>query len=62
MKLPKNEKVYLALMDVKEAYVVTANPKNREVYFLYKKVREDDYERISSSSNPLKLEEKVFRM
>ena len=62
MKLPKNEKIYLTLVNGKDAYVVTSNSLNREIYLLYKEIRKDDYEKISSSNNPLKLEEKVFRM
>ena len=62
MKLPKNEKVYLTLVNDKEIYVITSNPINREVYFLYKELHKDDYDKVASSNDPLKLEQKVFRM
>lgn len=60
MKLPKNEKIYLTLVNGKDVYVITSNPVNREVYFLYREVQKGNYEKLSSSNNPLKLEKKVF--
>ena len=42
-------------------FYITADERDRSVYYLFKKISGNDFEQLGTSSNPLKLEEKVFK-
>ena len=39
-------------------FYITADERDRSVYYLFKKLSDNDFEQLGTSSNPLKLEEK----
>ena len=41
-------------------FYITSNERDRSVYYLFKKISDNDFKQLGTSSNPLKLEEKVF--
>ena len=42
-------------------FYITADERDRSTYYLFKKISDNDFEQLGTSSNPLKLEEKVFK-
>ena len=61
MKLPHNQKVYVTYHLSIGEYVVTADPRIRDKYTLYKKLSQTDYEKILSDQSALKLEKHLLK-
>lgn len=59
-KLPKNHKIWVTIKTELEEYIISSHEIDRSKYFLYKKMGANDFEQISTSSDPQKLEEKIF--
>ena len=60
-KLPKNHKIWVTVKtEAEEEYIISSHEIDRSKYFLYKKIGDNDFQQISTSSDPRKLEEKVF--
>ena len=62
MIIPKKHKVWVVMKDENEqVYKITADEKDRSVYYLFKQLSENDYQQVATSSDPTKLEKKVFK-
>ena len=61
MKIPKSEKTKVTINrnKVNKVFVLTYN-ENKKNFVLYNKVGENNYKKLSTSTNPLKLQEDVF--
>lgn len=61
MIIPKKHKIWVVMKDEEDnLFYITANERDRSVYYLFKKISDNDFEQLGTSSNPLKLEEKVL--
>ena len=60
IKPPKNHTIWVQYPLEKELYIITTSGNDRTKYFLYKQ-NEKEWIKISQSTNPIKLEEKVFK-
>ena len=62
MIIPKKHKIWVVMKDEEDnLFYITADERDRSVYYLFKKISDNDFEQLGTSSNPLKLEEKVFK-
>ena len=62
MIIPKKHKIWVVMKDEEDnLFYITADERDRSVYYLFKKISGNDFEQLGTSSNPLKLEEKVFK-
>ena len=61
MKIPKSEKTKVTINrnKVNKVFVLTYS-ENKKNYVLYNKISENNYKKLSTSTNPLKLQERVF--
>lgn len=61
MIIPKKHKIWVVMKDEEDnMFYITSDERDRSVYYLFKKISDNDFEQLGTSSNPLKLEEKVF--
>ena len=63
MKIPEKHFHFLTFRTDPESviwYKITAPFTNRDVYHLYKQLSKDDFELLGTSSDPVKLEYKVY--
>lgn len=61
MIISKKHKIWVVMKDEEDnVFYITSNERDRSVYYLFKKISDNDFEQLGTSSNPLKLEEKVF--
>lgn len=61
MIIPKKHKIWVVMKDEEDnLFYITADERDRSVYYLFKKISDNDFEQLGTSSNPLKLEEKVL--
>ena len=59
MKIPKNEKCMVSyIYDDEIRYRITQNTINGK-FTLYKTIKNDDYEKMSTADSPLKLDEVI---
>lgn len=62
MIIPKKHKIWVVMKDEEDnLFYITADERDRSVYYLFKKISGNDFKQLGTSSNPLKLEEKVFK-
>ena len=60
IKPPKNHRIWVQYPNEKGLYIISSSENDTTKYFLYQQVS-GSWVKIAQSSNPMKLEEKVFK-
>lgn len=61
MIIPKKHKVWVTcLTEDGDTYVITADERLRDVYYLFKQLTDTEYNQVCTSNDPTKFYERIY--
>lgn len=61
MIIPKKHKVWVTcITEDGDTYVITADEKDRDVYYLFHQLTDTDYNQVCTSNDPLKFYKRIY--